>query len=754
MTVTVGASENIDQLFDEPWFTGNPLVSNLAVPRKWQVAIAGHGYVIEPSKYQRATVPIQRESRDESVEPGEQTLNPSGAWPRSQDNWFMGAGQRFLDNRFGFISVYTHSGEDPSVRTRFWRSKGINPWNEGELSLLPEQEQKATCGTGALVCTVGAYLYLWDGTNLKVTADPAVASPVWTTITPPAGSGAWPTIEQMDTDGANLYLACGTSGMVTVAEGATAATYMRLTPVAPSVVANGTTGTTSYSYYLVGRDANGFATFVSAVTTITDGNATLTTGNYNEVTWQAVDGVVKWDLLRGDTAHAIAAGLTATSFTDDGSHALTAYTAPTATTQNLQANAAIYGNGFLLGGHGPLLVEVNANGTTVLVMQHFNPAFSWDCGCGSDVAICVAGHAGNVSELYAIQLSTTTYGLGAPYIAGQVSDGEIIHALHYYEGLVIVATSLGVRAMKDTNSDGHLTSGPVIADLGESRCIAVQGPYVWFGLTNFQEADGIWSGTAESSGLGRLYLSQFSTALLPAYTTDALATDGVNGTCTSVTMWGGNPFFVIDGNGLWGNAASGDLVAEGYLEAGWVRFGTVEKKILVSLDVQHDPLPAGASVALEIVPIGEPSFTSAASTETGSTGPGTQWSAGSPVNEAFQMIPILTRGTDPTTGPVLHRWTCRGMVIAIRQDEIIVPIVWADEVESPVREGERLNYDLVAEWDFLKGLEAAGTAFTYQEGDLSYICFIDQIEMDQPTQWNGDFSMLSGVLLVKLLTVG
>lgn len=757
MTIVDSASQNIDQLFDDPWFTGGPLESTL-VPGFAQVAIAGHPYIIEPSKYQRITVPLQRQSTDESVEPGEQTLNVAGAWRRSQDNWFMGSDQLYLDNRFAFVSVYVHSGEDPSIRTRFWRSKGVNPWTEGELSLLPLQELKSTGGTGLLTETVGPYLYMWDGTNLKYTANPSVAVPIWTTVAPPAGSGSWPTVLSMETDGANLYLALGSSGLAKTTQGSGSSSYMRPTPAAPAVSVQGTPGSTSYTYAIVATDVNGYKSFVSPFTTISNGAATLTTGNYNQITWTEVPGAISYDVLRQDSAHAIALGITGQSFTDNGTvqapysnGSLVAYTAPTATTENFQATFVSYGNSFLIAGAGPTLCQIDANGFTTLIFTHYNPSFVWNAGGGSEVAIYAAGYAGNVSELYGIQLSTSTFGLGAPFIAGQVGDGEIINDIVYYQGIVVLCTSLGVRAAQDAQSNGFLTTGAVSVSLGGSKCAAPYGAYVWFGISNYSESDGIWPGTNESSGTGRLFLSEFSNPLIPAYATDVLALDGVTGQVNSVTIWNGAPYFTVEGSGLWGPESLGYVVEQGFLESGWVRYGTVEDKILVSVDVRHDPLEG--QVEIQVVPFGGTIFSTPPSAQQGSTGPPESINAGNRVGEAFQIIPVLTRSTtDATKGPVLRRWTCRSMIVAVRQDQIVVPIIWKDREKTPMGDGQPFFLDLEAEWAYLQGLLVQGGPFIYQEGALSYTCYVDQIELDGE-KWNDQKTMLEGILSVKLLTV-
>lgn len=112
------------------------------------------------------------------------------------------------------------------------------------------------------------------------------------------------------------------------------------TPSAPTVAPQGTAGTTSYTYYVVAKDAQGFQTLVSPVGTTTTGNATLSASNYNKISWTAVPGAVYYDVLKGTTGTALATGLTATTVNDTG-QATTGYTAPT---RNATADLTIDGN--------------------------------------------------------------------------------------------------------------------------------------------------------------------------------------------------------------------------------------------------------------------------------------------------------------------------------------------------------------------------------------------------------------------------
>ena len=89
--------------------------------------------------YLRETVPARRDRTDQAREPGENSLD-SNLWLRSQTSWHLGAGQRYSEPL----------EEDPEIsRFRFYRSGGVDPWEPGQVSLLPATAQRAT---GARQC--------------------------------------------------------------------------------------------------------------------------------------------------------------------------------------------------------------------------------------------------------------------------------------------------------------------------------------------------------------------------------------------------------------------------------------------------------------------------------------------------------------------------------------------------------------------------------------------------------------------------
>ena len=163
------------------------------------IELNGISYLIDTADYRRTTVPVSRQQRDNSREPGENTLDTTGAWVRSQTDWSYGAGQLYLD-------------KEDSDRRRFYESVGVDIWTRGQITLLPITETPGALPatsftTGELLVhrvvqdsTGTEYLYVANGTTLSFTSDPLAGTPSWTSIT----VGGTPT--SITSDGTNIYL--------------------------------------------------------------------------------------------------------------------------------------------------------------------------------------------------------------------------------------------------------------------------------------------------------------------------------------------------------------------------------------------------------------------------------------------------------------------------------------------------------------------------------------------------------------------
>ncbi len=162
------------------------------------VQLDGTSFLVDTRQYARTTVPALREQRDNSAEAGENALDTSGAWTRSQTDWSYGAGQ-------------THFDLGDSDRRRFASSTGIDPWTKGEITLLPITEEKLNATTSnLLVQRMGTYLYATHAETAEFTTSATPTSPTWTNFV----ARATHQIADITSDGTNIYFAFGSGAAI------------------------------------------------------------------------------------------------------------------------------------------------------------------------------------------------------------------------------------------------------------------------------------------------------------------------------------------------------------------------------------------------------------------------------------------------------------------------------------------------------------------------------------------------------------
>jgi hypothetical protein len=189
-----------------PFSTGVPFSPGGAgsdlVPSNFPVSIGGHPYMVDWPRYERQTVESQRPAFDNQAEPGEQTLNPQNAWRRSQSRFDLGAGQLFFDDQQADNFLTSRVGNLSSTSLRYYASKGIDPWEDSGIRLLPAVASfGAFTETNLQMLVIGNYLYVIAGdvigwynatTGALIDSETLPADPISVT-----------------TDGTNIYLAYG-----------------------------------------------------------------------------------------------------------------------------------------------------------------------------------------------------------------------------------------------------------------------------------------------------------------------------------------------------------------------------------------------------------------------------------------------------------------------------------------------------------------------------------------------------------------
>ena len=167
------------------YFTGTG--STQVVPYIYPVAINGRPYMIDTKSngFGRQFDARVRDSVDQSAEPGESAINPQGLWRRSQSSWHYGAGQ-------------TYSDTADAEAYRFRSSKGVNVWDRGKLTLLPDTAQAyPSANTNLYMATASNRIYGTDGQTVKHTTD-------WVTFTTVTSTNA-SDLYSITSDGYNVY---------------------------------------------------------------------------------------------------------------------------------------------------------------------------------------------------------------------------------------------------------------------------------------------------------------------------------------------------------------------------------------------------------------------------------------------------------------------------------------------------------------------------------------------------------------------
>jgi hypothetical protein len=163
---------------------------------RWNFGIDGLGFLLDTldqeapfefRSYEVQSIPVQKPRIDDEAEPGEQTL--AAWWARAQHSWHEGAGQKVFDSAF-------------SSRFKFTESKGVSPWEKGELRLLKDvtEYRNDNFDDHHILGTPSAFLYTRNG-NLVKDTDPETGGE--TVVSTHSGT----LINSITSDGESLYAA-------------------------------------------------------------------------------------------------------------------------------------------------------------------------------------------------------------------------------------------------------------------------------------------------------------------------------------------------------------------------------------------------------------------------------------------------------------------------------------------------------------------------------------------------------------------
>ena len=525
----------------------------------YDVAVGGIPFFLgisEKYPYKRETAQYRKQQIDMQKEPGEQTL--TSWWLRSQSSFHYGAGIRFEEPIQGGF-----------VESRFNKSAGVDVFNIGKVSLLPDVDLALTSSDG--VKLEGAtdangqdVILQANGSTLsRITAVGTSTTLTW------GGSG---TILDIANDGVNYYAANATGIYKGPLTGGSSGTLIFTHPT----VATGTVTSVKMNW-VKQRLIAGVNNYLYEITPISSFAVNAVRLSSNTAT------------LKTSVAHNFALGSLVTvaslGTTYNGTWTVTAV--PSTTEFSYYHNHADDDQGTGLTG-----TAVLATNNTLPIYSHPNASWVWTGICEGPNAIYVSGYAGDSSTVYRLSLDTSGAVplLTKALTAADMPRGELVHSLGSYIGKYMVfGTNKGIRVGQiDTSgfvSSGYITYGPLSVvtngydpasgtNLNGSpvKAIMFQDRYAYCTVTNYiDNGDGTYS-----SGLIKIDLSRELNPNQMAYATH-LRVPSTN-EVSDVAVFGRSNKIVIGVTGKGTYIQSDNLCVSGYLQTGLIRYLTLEDK--------------------------------------------------------------------------------------------------------------------------------------------------------------------------------
>ena len=703
----------------------------------YDVAIAGLPFFISPldeTPYRRVTAQYRKQQIDQSREPGEQTL--TGWWLRSQSSFHYGQGIKFFEPI-----------QDESLRFQYTESKGIDVWEKGQCTLLKGVYTAHTI-TGNIRSNgrpwQQARSIKWTSNgntyNGILLSDEYDVDKVFPTITVSISNKALTTNVATLTTTAAHGLCVGMQITITGVDATFNGEY-RITGVPTS---------TTFTYAKTA--ANVPSTVVSPVGTgvaevihFVDYNS----GADDPVFAICDDGVFAYWVTNDAASGKLEVNKKA--LTASASTAPTVmFTSPGITVSNAVIE---YTKERIVMAVNDSIYEFPSNQSSMptAVYSHNDPDHIFTSITSSGAAIYVAGYSGIQSNIYKFTLNTSGVmpTLTSAITAAELPVGEKAYKISYYLGYMLIGTNLGMRVAQVSDTDGSINYGPLLFESNQPVYdFAFRDRYVWAS-----------TGVDGQAGVTRVDLGQELSPLVFPYAWDLYDPDDAILHYTTTCAFMGESAqlaFVSAGNGADGKIyieEATELIAEGYLQTGFVRYNTLEKKIFKQLQARIDTAN-GATNLYSITATGN-------EYNIGSFGQGDtvpevniSYPAGSQEYLGFRFN-ILRSTTDATKGPLFTGYQIKALPAIPRQRLIQYPVMCYDhEMDKFNNEVgyEGSAYDRMSTLESVENIGDTIKIEDFRTGE-SYIGLIEEMDFINRTPPSQRFNGYGGVLLVTIRSV-
>jgi hypothetical protein len=705
----------------------------------YDIAIAGLPFFISPlddSPYRRVTAQYRKQQIDQSREPGEQTL--TGWWLRSQSSFHFGQGIKFFEPI-----------QDESLRFQYTESKGLDVWTRGQATLLKSCNNQHVITGG--IRTDGRPWQLarsiqWDKNSntyngilltdeydvdkifpeiIVSITNKALTTNVATLTTSAAhglSTGMQITVSGVDATFNGEYRITGVPTTTTFTYAKVAA---NVTSTAVSPAGTGVADVIHFIDYISGTDYPVHAICDDGV------YAYWVTNVLNSGTPRLR---VYKKLLSDDSSVSPTLMITDNGITV--SNAVMEYTKERII---MCVNDKIYE------------FATSATSLPTAVYAHKDPDHIFTSITSSGAAIYVSGYSGIQANIYKFTLEATGAmpTLTQAITAAELPVGEIVFKISYYLGYMAIGTNQGVRIAALSDTDGSINYGPLLFE-------TTQPVYDFAFRDKFIYAA---TGVEGQVGVTRINLGQEVAQLIFAYAWDLYDPADTLGHYTTACAFMGDLnrlAFCNAGNGSDGTIyveSATDLLEEGYLQTGFVRYNTLEGKIfkivypridttdgginIQSIDASNNEVTIGSFSDGELVPeinIGYPT--------------GAQQYLG------FKFT-LKRKSGSTTLGPLFTGYQIKALPAIPRQRLIQYPVMCYDHEMDKFNNEVGYEGSAWARMSQLESVENVGDTIKIEDfrtGE-TYIGLIEEMDFINRTPTDKRFSGFGGLLLVTIRSV-
>jgi len=724
-----------------PFVLSNPVGSTTytATGYAYDIAIAGLPFFISPlddSPYRRVTAQYRKQQIDQSREPGEQTL--TGWWLRSQSSFHYGQGIKFFEPI-----------QDESLRFQYTSSKGVDVWTKGQATLLKSVASQHTI-TGGIQTNGRPWQYArsiqWDKSNITyngvLLSDEYDVDKVFPKITVSITNKALTSNVATLTTSAAHGLCIGMQIVITGVDATFNGEY-RITSV-PT--------TTTFTYAKTASNVASTAvspagTGVAEVIHFIDYNA----GSDYPVFALCDDGVYAYWITNVLNVGVPRLRVYKKLLTDDASVSPT----PMFSNNGITVTNAVmeYTKERIIMCVNDSIYEFPTSQSTMptAVYTHQDPDHIFTSITSSGTAIYVSGYSGIQSNIYKFTLETSGAmpTLTSAITAAELPVGEKTYKISFYLGYMCIGTNQGVRIAQVSDADGSIAYGPLIFETDQPVYdFAFRDKFIWCA-----------TGVDGQAGVTRINLGQEVSSLIFAYAWDLYDPADTLGHYTTACAFMGDTnrlAFCNAGNGSDGTIyieSATDLIAEGYLRTGFVRYNTLEGKIFKLINARINTAHGAFDMQSVTAEGGTYDIGTFAQ---GQTVPEVNVSYPVGAQEYLGFIFTMYRdSSDPEQGPLFTGYQIKALPAIPRQRLIQYPVMCYDHEMDKFNNEVGYEGSAFARMSQLESVENVGDTIRIEDfrtGE-NYIGLIEEMDFINRTPTDKRFSGYGGLLLVTIRSV-